>query len=84
MTDSPLFGTPSINDPEVAAAVRLLRATGDEGGAALEMLAADPVPAIRGLAALAHWWGSQLYRTGGSLDEALAAWQNTGELPPPA
>ena len=33
-TDSPLFGTPSINDPEVAAAVRLLRATGDEGGAA--------------------------------------------------
>jgi hypothetical protein len=83
MTDQPMFGTPSIREPEVAAAVRLLRATGDEGGAMAEMLA-EPVPAIRGLATLAYWWGSRLYGTGGALDEALAAWQNTGELPPPA
>jgi hypothetical protein len=76
-----LFDAPSISDPEVAAAVRLLRATGDVGGA-LEAMAADPVPAIRGLAALAHWWGSQLYGSGGALDAALTAWQQDGDPMP--
>jgi hypothetical protein len=84
MTEEPMFGTPSISEPEVAAAVRLLCATGDEGGAIAEMID-EPVPAIRGLATLAYWWGSRLYGSGGALDEALAAWQQSGDpMPPPA
>jgi hypothetical protein len=82
MTEPALFGAPSITNPEVAVAVRLLLTTGDEMGQAL---GASADPRTRGFAALAHWWGSQLYGSGGALEEALTAWQQSGDpMPPPA
>lgn len=84
MTNPPLFGYPSISEPEVAAAVRLLLTAGDNFGAELATLTDDPnmTLLVRGLAALADWWGAQLYGSTGALNAALATWQDTGELPP--
>jgi hypothetical protein len=81
----PLFDPPSIRNPEVAAAVAFLRATGDTGAALERFLAEDSVAAIRGLAQLAHWWGSQLYGDSAALEAALTAWKANGDpMPPPA
>jgi hypothetical protein len=80
-----IFGGPSLSDPETAAAVGLLRMTGDQAAAELATLTDDPnmMLLVRGLAGLAHRWGSVLCGSGGDLDAALAAWQTTGALPPP-
>jgi hypothetical protein len=54
MTNPPVFGYPSISEPEVAAAVRLLLlAAGDNFGAELATLTDDPnmTLLVRGLAA---------------------------------
>jgi hypothetical protein len=82
MTEPSLFDAPSITNSEVATAVRLLLTTGDEMGQALR---AGADTRTRGFAALSHWWGSQLYGSSGALEEALTAWQQSGDpMPPPA
>jgi hypothetical protein len=74
-----LFDPPSISNPDVATAVGLLLTTTDDMGEVLRDLAD---PRTRGLAALAHWWGSQLYGSGGALEAALTAWQQDGDPMP--